>query len=68
MPVWRIIPLYEFQCPRCKRWFMEGNPLEDCPRHREGLPQKFNTLRDTTTVVDQVSARLEDLSRTKKTE
>ena len=35
----RAVVLFEFQCPKCKNWYSEGNPLE-CP-HQEGRGVKY---------------------------
>ena len=50
----RAVVLFEFQCPTCKGWFTESNPLE-CP-HQEGRgvmykPAKGDKIINVTAVL-----------------
>ena len=40
----RAIVTYEWQCPKCKLWLQEGNPLA-CP-HQEGQGVKYKPQKD----------------------
>ena len=51
----RAVVLYEWQCPKCKGWFQEGNPLE-CP-HQEGRGVKYKPQKDGKVINAQVGMR-----------
>jgi len=51
----RAVVLFEFQCPKCKGWYPESNPLE-CP-HQNGRGVKYKPHKDGTVIKAQAVLR-----------